>query len=126
MFLEMLAQQAETWPLKILGSVPFVGASLVLGVSNGTDGLGSMVQYGALGISFVAVVKLFSYVDRLTEVHRVERQELITALNSKIAESAAGRDASTAAINQLSQLLKDRECVSKDSRADLNNNLKHV
>jgi hypothetical protein len=100
--------------LKILALTPFCGAGIIAAVEPVTQS--PYVEYGALGLCAVVVMFLCNYLKSLTAQHREERAELVQGLQTKDGELAKLTQQNTEAYNRLSQLLRDRPCLMKDSR----------
>lgn len=107
-------------PVKFL--VGFIYGGAVMAVGSPVDVVkagDSFLQYGALGILFVAVILLFWYIGKLTDMHKAERKELVKSLR----EVQISRSEDSAALNKtlrvLGEALSDRPCILNDKRTQL-------
>ncbi len=84
-------------------------------VMKGTSQLaisGEWLQWGALGLLAIAVVGIFAYLNKITDMHREANEsnrEQWQDLTQKNIE----------AMNTLAQCLKERPCLEEDSRTKL-------
>ena len=100
--------------LKLLALTPFFGAGLIAVIEPVTQS--PAVEYTALALCAIVVMFLCNYLKGLTTQHREERAELVESLKEKDDELAILTKQNTESYNRLSQMLRDRPCLMKDSR----------
>lgn len=105
-------------PVKILAVSPFAG-TMVIAAMEGGGSPHRFVQYGALGICALAVVGLFAYLNKMTDIHRQERKELVASLQDEAEKREALANDCIRAMDRLSECLADRPCVASDQRVNL-------
>lgn len=98
-----------------LASIPFFGTGFILASS----GQGAILDYGALGICLVAVVGLFAHLNKISDSHRVERQELVDTLKAQEEGNREVTENTIRVLGNLAKCLEDRPCVANDSRTQV-------
>jgi len=96
--------------LKYLAVTPLFLSGVAMSDAN------PFVEYGALGLAFTVVLFLCKHLNRLTELHRQERKELVVTLQAREEQFIKMVEHRIAADNRLSEALEDRKCIAGDQR----------
>jgi len=103
------------WIIETAIILSIVSMAVIDGISH-IQFVGGYLQWGALGLLAMALVGLFVYLNKLTDIHKKDNQAsrrewiLISRKN-------------TEAMNNLARCLQDRPCLRQDDRTRMNPNV---